>query len=109
MAGNPLCRPGRSNYRSKDLALNGFQCQFDISARHREGLQSLLDLLSDMSGWQRLPFPTTFSGYQEGVRKEINVSKIRESGLPFGEWLEGEPVFSYAFTYRDRLNYTVLQ
>ena len=105
MSRNPLCRPGKSSYKSLHLGLNGFQCQFDDPNKQNELLQSLLGLLSSLSGWKRLPLPARFDGFLEGRRREMSVSEIR---LPFGEWLEREGVFSYAFTFKDRLNYTVL-
>ena len=108
MAGNPLCRPSRSSYKSKHLGLNGFQCQFENPNTQNAALQSLLDLLADLSGWTRLPFPQQFAGFLEGKRREMQVSEIIAAGLPFGEWLEREGVFSYAFTFKDRLNCTVL-
>lgn len=108
LALNPLCHPAHSNYRSKHLGLNGFQCQFDIP-KHKEALQLLLDLLSEISGWRRLPFPKGFAACWEGERKTIPVEKLVATGFSFAEWLERELVFSYAFIYRDRLNYTVLR
>jgi hypothetical protein len=105
MAANPLCRPSRSNYKSKHLGLNGFQCQFENPNAQNSNLQSLLTILSTLSGWSRLNFPQRFDGFLEGKRREIQVSEAR---LPFGEWLEHNGVFSYAFTYKDRLNCTVL-
>lgn len=105
MEKNPLCRPTRSNYKSKNLGINGFQCQFENPNRQNGVLQSLLDLLSSLSGWQRLPLPARFDGFLEGVRREVPVSGIN---LPFGDWLEREGVFSYAFTFKDRLNCTVM-
>ena len=109
MAFIPLCHPGRSKYRSTHLGLNGFQCQFENPRLQNAPLQALLDLLSGISGWQRLPFPASFAGFLEGKRYEIPVQRIISAGLPFSEWLEREDVFSYAFTFRDRLNYTVLR
>lgn len=108
MAGNPLCRPSRSSYKSKHLGLNGFQCQFEHPNRQNAALQSLLDLLSQWSGWARLPFPARFDGFLEGKRREIQISEVTAAGLPFGAWLEREGVFSYAFTYKDKLNCTVM-
>lgn len=105
MARNPLCRPGRSGYKSRHLGLNGFQCQFENPNKQNEALQSLLDLLSSINGWKRLPMPARFDGFLEGKRREMPVTEIR---LPLGEWLEREGVFSYAFTFKDRLNYTAL-
>lgn len=108
MAGNPLCRPSRSSYKSKNLGLNGFQCQFENPNTQNAAVQSLLALLADLSGWERLPFPGRFAGFLEGKRREMQVSELTAAGLPFGEWLEREGVFSYAFTFKDRLNCTVL-
>lgn len=105
MAANPLCRPGHSRNKSVHLGLNGFQCQFENPNAQNGALQSLLDLLSTLSGWKRLPFPVRLESDIQGVRKEIPVADIRS---PLGEWLEQKGVFSYAFTYKDRLNYTVL-
>ncbi len=106
MAANPLCRPSKSSYKSKHFGLNGFQCQFENPNAQNAHLQSLLAIFSELSGWPRLLFPSRFEGFLEGKRKEIQASKIR---LPFGEWLEEEDVFSYAFTFKDRLNYTSLE
>ncbi|GAB4497641.1 MAG: hypothetical protein OHK0019_31620 [Saprospiraceae bacterium] len=102
---NPLCRPSRSIYRSKNLGINGFQCQFEDPNHQNGALQSLLNLLSTLSGWQRLPLPTHFHGFLEGRRREMPVSGI---SLPFSDWLDREGVFSYAFTFKDRLNFTVM-
>lgn len=107
LAANPLCHPNpKSSYRSKHLGLNGFQCQFDQPNAQNQSLQQLLKLLSAISAWPVLPFPAHFSGYWEGDRQDIDIQAIRQSGLPFGEWLEEKQVHSYAFTFRDRLNYT---
>ncbi len=108
MAGNPLCRPSRSSYKSKNLGLNGFQCQFENPNTQNAAVQSLLALLADLSGWAQMPFPGRFAGFLEGKRREMQVSELTAAGLPFGEWLEREGVFSYAFTFKDRLNCTVL-
>lgn len=105
MAANPLCKPGHSRNKSMHLGLNGFQCQFENPNTQNGALQSLLDLLSMLSGWKRLPFPVRLESVIPGVRKEIPVADIRS---PLGEWLDQKGVFSYAFTYKDRLNYTVL-
>ena len=105
MDGNPLARPSRSIYKSRHLGLNGFQCQFENPNVQNTALQSLLNLLADLTAWKRLPLPTRFDGFWEGKRREIPVSELK---LPLGDWLEREGVFSYAFTYKDRLNYTVL-
>lgn len=105
MAPNPLCRPGKSSYKSRHLGLNGFQCQFENPNAQNAHLQSLTNLLGALSGWEPLPIPAYFEGNMKGERREIAVSAI---GLPLGEWLECEGVFSYAFTHKDRLNYTVL-
>lgn len=107
MADNPLCIPGRSKYKSKHLGLNGFQCQFDPQGQ-QAALQSLLTLLADLSGWARLPLPARWGGCWQGERREVAVADVVASGLPFGEWLEQAGVFSYAFTFKDRLNCTVI-
>ncbi len=109
MVSNPLCRPGRSKYKSKHLGINGFQCQFENPVLQNASLQALLALLGDLSGWRQLQFPASFSGFMEGKRYETSVQQIVSTGLTFGEWLEKEAVFSYAFTFKTRLNYTVLQ
>lgn len=108
MSANPLCRSSRSTYRSRHLGINGFQCQFENPQVQNREIQSLLHLLSDLSGWLRLPFPQTFEHYMQGRRRELRLTEIRYSGLPLDTWLERNGVFSYAFTYRDRMNYTVL-
>jgi hypothetical protein len=33
---------------------------------------------------------------------------VLAAGLLFGDWLEKEEVFSYAFTFKDRLNFTAM-
>jgi hypothetical protein len=108
MEGNALCRPSRSSYKSKHLGLNGFQCQFENPNKQNAALQSLLDLLSNLSGWKRLFFPFVFEGFFSGKRTEARWEEALPDGIPFGEWLEREGVFSYAFTFKDRLNYTVM-
>ncbi len=105
MAANPLCRPSRSSYKSKHLGLNGFQCQFENPNAQNSNLQSLLTILSTLGGWPRLNFPQRFGGFLEGKRREIQVSEVP---LLFSDWLDQNGVFSYAFTYKDRLNCTVL-
>ena len=109
LAAHPLCKPGRAQYRSQHLGLNGFQCQFINPDTQNAVFQSLIALLSKISGWPAIPFPGSFSGPVEGIRKDISVGQITDTGLSFDEWLSREDVFSYAFTYRDRLNYTVLR
>ncbi len=109
LATHPLCKPGRAKYRSQHLGLNGFQCQFINPDTQNVALQSLIALLSEISGWPPFPFPGSFSGPVEGIRKDVPVGQVTDTGLSFGEWLSREDVFSYAFTYRDRLNYTVLR
>jgi hypothetical protein len=108
MAANPLCRTSKSSYKSKNLGLNGFQCQFENPNAQNSHLQSLLNILSELSGWPRLTFPNRFEGFLEGKRKEIQVSEMLAAGLLFGDWLEKEEVFSYAFTFKDRLNFTAM-
>ena len=108
MSSNPLCRSSRSTYRSKYLGLNGFQCQFENPQIQNAAIRSLLRLLSELSGWPHLPFPETFEYDMEGRRREVRLAEIRNSGLTLGTWLEYAGVFSYAFTYSDRLNCTIL-
>lgn len=106
MAANPLCHPSKSSYKSKHLGLNGFQCQFENPNTQNSNLQSLLSILSELSGWPQLIFPSHFEAFKEGKRKEIQIS---EALLPFGEWLENRQVFSYAFTFKEKLNFTSMQ
>ena len=108
LSANTLCRSGRSACRSRHLGLSGFQCQFENPHLQNSLIQKLLDLLSDLSGWPRLPFPETFGLQQEGQRREVRLSEIRHAGLSLDAWLERTGVFSYAFTYSDRMNYTVM-
>jgi len=114
MAIHPLCRPLlKSGYRSRHLGLNGFQCQWDDPVRQQSEIQSLLQLLSDLTGWPMLPLSdwaaTSFAGGQiVGRRNEMPVADLLATRLSFSEWLDRESVFSYAFTFRDRLNFTVI-
>jgi hypothetical protein len=108
MSENPLCRSSRSAYRSRCLGLNGFQCQFENPSAQQAEIQLLLDLLSDLSGWPRLPFPEAFAGCVEGRRSALRLPEIMASGTTLDAWLERNGVFSYAFTYKDRVNCTVL-
>lgn len=103
---NILCTGNRSAYRSRHLGINGFQCQFENPNTDNAGLQQLLDQLSLLSGWLRLPFPEKFEGSIPGIRHTIRISEIGTTEL--GDWLASKGVFSYAFTFRDRLNYTEL-
>ncbi len=107
MSQNPLCRPGGSSYKSRHLGLNGFQCQFERPNEQNSRIQSLLDLLSDVSAWHRLPFPSRFDTCVEGRRRQVRVGELLSSGISLGDWLETNGVFSYAFTFKDRMNYTV--
>ncbi|MBK8194463.1 MAG: hypothetical protein IPK76_15085 [Lewinellaceae bacterium] len=109
MAPNALCRPGKPTYASRHLGLSGWQCQFDHPVVQQRDLEHLLALLADICDWKRLPFPETFAGLLDGRRLDIQVSALREIDTPFSEWLEQTGVFSYAFTFKDRLNYTVLR
>lgn len=115
MVPNPLCRPlPRSAYRSRHLGLNGFQCQWQHPLRQAADLRALLQMLSQITGWAVPPFPLIMPseppqfGCIEGQRLTITVAELLATGLPFGEWLNRESVFSYAFTHRERLNYTVM-
>lgn len=108
MSENPLCTGSRSTFRSRHLGLNGFQCQFENPNTSNKYLQNLLDVLSNLSGWPRLPFPETFAASLQGKRHEIRTMDIGRAGLRLGNWLSQKDVFSYAFTFRDRMNYTVL-
>lgn len=107
LAQTPLARAGNSRYKSVHLGLNGFQCQFENPHTQNTLLQSLCAVLSELSGWRRLDFPQHFAHALVGKRREIRVDALPRH-LPFGEWLAREGVFSYAFTFKDRLNYTVL-
>jgi hypothetical protein len=105
MSANALCKPTRSKYKSVYTGINGFQCQFEDPNRQNHDLQSLLEILAHLSGQDCLPFPRRFEGCATGRRQDLAVSDI---GVSLDEWLEQAGVFSYAFTYKDRLNYTVL-
>jgi hypothetical protein len=105
LSSNPLCKPSRSKYQSVHNGINGYQCQFEDPNRQNRDLQNLLEILAHLSGLPALPFPVRFDGCLTGKRHEQAVADI---GAPFDEWLERFGVFSYAFTYKDRLNYTVL-
>ncbi len=65
-------------------------------------------MLGKRTGWPMLHCPTFFDGYLPGLCRETKVSEIIKTGLPFGEWLAQKDVFSYAFTYKNRLNYTCM-
>ncbi|MEQ1746764.1 MAG: hypothetical protein ABMA02_15130 [Saprospiraceae bacterium] len=105
LSGNTLCRPlPASIYRSKNLGLNGFQAQFDNPNDPR--VRDLLSRLQQIADWPLLPLPERFEGFFQGQRSNISVQDLRGSGLGFAEWLEHNDVFSYAFVFRDRLNYT---
>ena len=108
MSENPLCLRSRSGYRSRHLGLNGFQCQFENPNTQNAQVQSLLALLADLSDWPKLSFPERFASCMEGKRRTAQVAEISASGKPLGDWLEKNGVFSYAFTFKDRMNYTVL-
>ena len=106
MSENPLCCRSRSSYRSRHLGLNGFQCQFQHPNTQNKYIQSLLTLLSDWSEWPGLPFPERFESCMVGKRSTVRVAEITASGMSLGDWLEKNGVFSYAFTFKDRMNYT---
>ena len=105
LSGNVLARQKRSSsYQSRHLGINGFQCQFEHPVHQNAHIQHLLDTLAHISGWPRLPFPTSFEHAISGHRREI----ILTTKIDLDDWLEQNDVFSYAFTFRNRLNYTVL-
>jgi hypothetical protein len=100
----PLARPGaRARTYSRHLGLSGFQCQWQHPARQQPELEQLTHLLADLSGWQRLLLPRHWAGVRSGVRHETGVAALPND---FADWLSREAVFSCAFTFRDRLNYT---
>lgn len=108
LAQNTLCKPvPASNYRSKHLGINGFQAQFDRPDDPR--IRDLLVRLHQLADWPLLPFPDRFDGSIRGKRFSATVSDVQSTGLPFDAWLEQHNVFSYAFVFRDRINYTVLE
>jgi len=106
LGANSLCKPlPGSQYKSRHLGLNGFQAQFDNPNDPR--IRNLMDRISGMANWPKLPFPSRFEGYFQGKRSNISVQNLRAGGLAFAEWLEQNEVFSYAFVFRDRLNFTM--
>ncbi|MCC6279108.1 MAG: hypothetical protein IT262_00805 [Saprospiraceae bacterium] len=106
MSENPLCCNIRSSYRSRHLGLNGFQCQFNYPNLHNKYIQALLRLLGDLTAWPQMHFPEQFTSCVKGKRRSISVAEITETGDTLGEWLDKNGVFSYAFTFKDRMNYT---
>ncbi|MBL7795209.1 MAG: hypothetical protein JNJ90_01790 [Saprospiraceae bacterium] len=105
LSGNSLCRPAHnSRYCSKHLGLNGYQAQFDNPNDPR--IRNLSEEISRLAGWPELPLPERFEGYLQGRRNNISVQELLNSGQSFDTWLERNDVFSYAFVFKDRLNYT---
>jgi hypothetical protein len=107
MSANALCHRGRSSYKSKHLGLNGFQCQFDDPSAQNTDLQSLLANLSELSGWQKLLFPRQFEGCIEGQRLEMRIAEAMLPKETVAAWLERKEIFSYAFTFKERVNFTI--
>jgi hypothetical protein len=106
---NSLCKPNpMSKYRSQHLKLSGYQCQWSDPVEQNAQLQDLCDRLADLSGWRRLAFPSHFNGMIEGVRHVIPTDVVATSGMSLGRWLYHADVFSYAFVYRNVLNFTEL-
>lgn len=102
---NPLCQPAlQSAYRSKYLGLSGFQCQFNRP--DHPALPDLLHRLHQLTGWAVLTLPERYAGSWSGRRFTISVGELLQNGRPFNEWLEHNEVFSYAFVFSNRLNYT---
>lgn len=112
LSANRLCHPSSSRYRSVHLGLSGFQAQWQHPLHDGAALRQLLHTLSAITGWAVPPFPLLEADAQHhlgclsGHRQEIAVPLLQASGLSLSDWLEREGVFSYAFTFRDRLNYT---
>lgn len=106
MSENPLCSSSRSSYRSKHLGLNGFQCQFNYPNLQNKYIQQLLQLLGDLSAWPQMHFPEQFASCLKGKRRTIGVDEITAADITLGDWLDKTGVFSYAFTFKDRMNYT---
>ncbi len=105
---NPLCKPGKSQYKSQHTGIVGFQCQFENPNAQNKDLQHLWSLLNAFTGWKGLPFPTYFDNFITGSRSEISIPDLVGTGLPFNTWLQQKQVFSYAFIFKHRLNYTTL-
>lgn len=102
---SPLAHPNaRSNYRSAHLGLNGFQCQFEHPAAQREAILRVLDFIEKTTGWAAPAWPENWPSTWHGKRQDIPIGQLGEAS--FADWLEAQEVFSYAFTFRDRLNYT---
>jgi hypothetical protein len=109
LAVNKLCRPlKKSDIYSQYLGLNGFQCQYDNPTRWCNEIQHLLHLLAEISQLPLLKFPVTFTGCIHGERKELTVKELKTRKIDFAQWLIENNVFSYAFVYKDLLNYTVI-
>jgi hypothetical protein len=106
---NRLCHPlKKSEIGSRHLGLNGFQCQYDNPNLWCAEIQHLLQLLADISKLTPLQFPTSFQGCITGLRKEISMPEWKGKNIGFEQWLLENDVFSYAFVYKDRLNYTII-
>ena len=105
LAENPLCQPAlQSAYRSRYLGINGFQCQFNRP--DHPALSDLLHRLHQLAGWPLLTLPEQYEGSWAGHRATISVDELMRTGCSLSEWLERNDVFSYAFVFRNQLNYT---
>lgn len=102
-----LCHPGHGKYKSQHLGLRGFQCQYNDPMHQNADLQILCTLLAELSEWPRLNFPTHFAAQIRGQRRVCNTQNLPAQGS-LGDWLDEKGVFSYAFTFQNQLNYTVL-
>jgi hypothetical protein len=101
-----LFKQGTSKYRSKHLGLNGYQVQFKTPNLPQNGLQSLFDVVAEFGAMPRRALPKQYSLIYSGNRVAIPVAQLPSTG--FDAWLEENRVFSYAFVFKDTLNYTSL-
>lgn len=95
----PLPR-GRGQSSSQHLGLHGFQCRFKSPSTSLSDVQKTLDVLSDLTGWQRMLIPENYASVR--LRRNVHQSHLEE-------FLDRLDVFSYVLPNRDVINFTLFE
>lgn len=103
---------GKGQARSRHLQLTGFQCQ-PVGITHPDALATylmqLLHVLADVTGWHWQPGQVALTDLRvtRGQRHTCSVENVLNNG-GLSRFLLQNNVFSYAFPYKDCINFTRL-
>jgi hypothetical protein len=98
---------GRTQIRTMNLKLGGYQCAFNDPTLEISKLEKLVNFISETMGWKRLEIPTKYKKIC-GNRYNITYKEIRERFGNLDSFLENKKVFSYSIPERGKVNYTVI-